>query len=150
MKNCLFLALTLILTNTTLAETTIPWTKEGCESVKGVWITAHSPTDPGCDEAHCNGLNFCESPQLMSWFNALIWCQSIGHKLVSFEHLCPGIPTANNENGPCTNIKSRGVFWGWTNLPSGSKNAFTVDLVNGHIHNDGARSSASTRAVCEQ
>ena len=25
------------------AETTIPWTKEGCESVKGTWVTAHSP-----------------------------------------------------------------------------------------------------------
>ena len=37
------------LTTRALAETTIPWTKEGCESVKGKWITAHSPDDDGCD-----------------------------------------------------------------------------------------------------
>ncbi|MBP5343954.1 MAG: hypothetical protein J6Y85_02645 [Alphaproteobacteria bacterium] len=149
-KNIFVLALSLTFATAAHAETTIEWTKAGCESVGGTWITAHSPTDSGCDAAHCNGLNFCQSPQKMNWFSALIWCKSIGHKLVSFEHLCPGIPTAANDNGPCTNIKSRGVSWGWTNLPSGSQNAFTVELVNGHSHNNAARSSASTWAVCEQ
>ena len=69
MKNCLFLAMTLILAHSALAETTIPWTKEGCESVKGTWIAAHLPDDDGCDTAHCNGMNFCTSNHgNMNWW----------------------------------------------------------------------------------
>ena len=71
------------------ADTTIPWTKEGCESVKGTWITAHSATDDGCDAAHCNGLNFCRSPQTMNLWSAAIWCKSIGRELADVETACP-------------------------------------------------------------
>ena len=44
--------LSLVISTSAQAVTTIPWTKEGCESVKGEWITAHSPDDDGCDAAH--------------------------------------------------------------------------------------------------
>ena len=148
MKNCLFLAMTLILAHSALAEITIPWTKEGCESVKGTWITAHSPTDEGCDAAHCNGKTFCRSNVAMTWFNALIWCQSIGHKLVSFEHLCPGITIT----GPCTNIKNLGGDrYAWTNMIYSTNQAVYVYFPKGTA-GFGGRSTDynATYAVCEE
>ena len=100
------------------AETTIPWTKAGCESVKGTWITAHSPDDDGCDAAHCNGMNFCRGPTRVNWWSALIWCKSIGRELASIEDACPnGLSSGNT----CVNI---GSSWIWTSTPSGNKAAY--------------------------
>ena len=103
------------------AETTIPWTKEGCESVKGIWVTAHSATDDGCDAAHCNGLNFCRRKVNMNWFSALIWCKSIGHKLTDIETACPN-GLASSET--CANLEPyipRDYRFGfWTSIPSTS------------------------------
>ena len=104
-----------------LAETTIPWTKEGCESVKGTWITAHSATDDGCDAAHCNGKNFCEGPVRTTWFSALIWCKSIGHKLTDLETVCPNGLTTN----ACPNLnKTKGY---WTDIPCNQSSVYYVD-----------------------
>ena len=97
------------LTTQTFAETTIPWTKEGCESVKGTWITAHSPDESGCDANHCNGRNFCRSNVKMNWWSALIWCKSIGRELASIEDACPNsISTLT-----CANLKGR-MIREWT------------------------------------
>ena len=92
------------LTTRALAETTIPWTKEGCESVKGTWITAHSPDESGCNANHCNGRNFCRSNVMMNWWSALIWCKSIGRELTDIETACPrGLSSSS-----CANLKSKG------------------------------------------
>ena len=134
-----------------LAETTIPWTKAGCESVKGTWITAHSPTDDGCDAAHCNGRNFCMSPTgRINWFSALIWCKSIGRELTSFDHACPGIPTGD---GPCANLNLNRCQNGWTSMPSGSSKVFIARL-KGNIHavsrmGDGDGYACVNYALCE-
>ena len=114
------------------AETTIPWTKEGCESVKGTWITAHSPDDDGCDAAHCNGLSFCRSIQEMNWFSALIWCKSIGRELTDPETACPN---GFASGGACANLAGTGASAGqtnylWTITPSINKVGYS-QLVNG-------------------
>ena len=107
------------LTTRALAETTIPWTKEGCESVKGTWVTAHSPTDDGCDAAHCNGMNFCKSSAPTNLWSALVWCKSIGHKLADFTSLCPGLPPT--ESSQCQNMRGiTGDSWAWTTMPGGT------------------------------
>ena len=93
------------------AETTIPWTKAGCESVKGTWITAHSATDDGCDAAHCNGLNFCTlnvNNNGLNWWSALIWCKSIGRELASIEDACPNGLAGS---GICANLPKGTTFW---------------------------------------
>ena len=134
MKKYLFLSMALILTHGAFAETTVPWTKEGCESVKGTWITAHSATDSGCDAAHCNGKSFCRGPLTTTWFSALIWCQSIGHKLVSFSNLCPGIPTEfNTAKNACANVSGISNVRGWTSMPSGTNKALCVNLSSGAV-----------------
>ena len=117
------------LTTQAFAETTIPWTKEGCESVKGTWITALAATDSGCDANHCNGMNFCAGPVGMNWFSAYIWCQSIGHKFASYNHLCPGAPTGQ---GPCVNIPSMSKAF-WTDIPSGTTDAL-IYYPNGNFY----------------
>ena len=138
-----------------LAETTIPWTKEGCESVKGKWITAHSPTDDGCDAAHCNGLNFCRSSQDMNFWSALIWCKSIGRELVSFSNLCPGtLPEVKETAGTCANATNVGTGQVITNLPIQGSRMITVRLDNGFVTNSArgdvyGRGYWGTKALCE-
>ena len=104
------------LTTQAFAETTIPWTKEGCESVKGKWITAHSPDESGCDANHCNGRNFCQSPQMMNFWSAVIWCKSIGRTLAGVEDACPnGLSSGNT----CANLANKFPYLRpWTSEPS--------------------------------
>ena len=117
-KNIILLALSLTFATAAHAETTIPWTKEGCESVQGTWITAHSSTDSGCDAAHCNGKNFCRSNVKMNWFSALIWCHSIGRELTDLETACPnGLASGNT----CANLKDKVPNNQFTATPSGNK-----------------------------
>jgi len=106
------LFLNLVVSTSVFADTAIPWTKEGCESVKGTWITAHAATDSGCDANHCNGHNFCRSQVGMNWFSALIWCKAIGRQLANVETACPrGLASG----GSCANLYSVSVrhadFW---------------------------------------
>ena len=97
-----------------LADTTIPWTKEGCESVKGTWITAHPPDDDGCDAAHCNGRNFCMGPQNVHWWGALLWCKSIGRELTDLETACPnGLASSYT----CANLTGK-IRDCWTTTPA--------------------------------
>jgi len=147
-----------ILSHSALAVTNIPWTKEGCESVKGTWITAKSATDDGCDAAHCNGLHFCRSSQKMNWWSAAIWCQSIGRKLASLANVCPGIPTGNNTTaGSCFNAKGVGSGYGWTDTPWDSTRSFFVDLSAGSVGAGNAqslpynatRTTTSCYALCQ-
>ena len=141
-KNLILLILSLFFIPKALAETTIPWTKEGCESVKGAWLTAHSATDPDCDSAHCNGINFCGSPVKVSWFSALTWCKSIGHKLASFDSMCPGNLVINGSI--CQNLKgieptsrSGPYNFYWSTLTTSNSNAWGVMLKNGIMSNSG-------------
>ena len=114
----LFLSLTL--SHAALATTNIPWTKEGCESVQGTWVTAHSATDSGCDAAHCNGKNFCRSNIAMNWWSALIWCKSIGRELTDLETACPnGFASSKT----CANLSgtisySSFNWYSWTTMPA--------------------------------
>jgi len=112
------------------AETTIPWTKEGCESVKGVWITAHAATDDGCDAAHCNGKNFCRAPKTMNYWSALIWCKSIGHNLPDIETLCPN---GLNSGGTCANLSGRMGAEVWSTTSSNDYSQYIA--CNGYIGN---------------
>ena len=114
-KQVAILFLSLILAHSAIADTNIPWTKEGCESVKGTWITAHSPTDSGCDAAHCNGMNFCVSNVIMrSWFSALIWCKSIGREMADIETACPNGLSASRT---CANLNGKYSKCAWTSTP---------------------------------
>ena len=141
------LFLSVILARSAFAVTTIPWTKEGCESVKGQWITAHSATDSGCDANHCNGLTFCEQPLRVNWWSALLWCQSIGHKLVDIETACPkGLSV-----GACANLNGRVIDLGWTSTPvSGTASRSYFIRSNGNIQGDGytERKEVGARALC--
>ena len=128
-----------------LAETTIPWTKEGCESVKGTWITAHSATDEGCSVTSCNGMNFCKAPITMNWFNALIWCQSIGHKLATFSNLCPRVTGPNTST--CTNIAGISTGWAWSDI--WENNSLQVNLSSGKVEHD-KRTWNGGAVVCEK
>ena len=136
-----------------LAETTIPWTKAGCESVKGKWLTAHSADEDGCDAAHCNGKNFCRSGTPMNWWSSLIFCQSIGHKLVSWENLCPGtIQAMEDSRHTCTNIKKLdGNFWGWLETLWGTNGVILVRPSDGLISwNYRNHYSGVEYAICEE
>ena len=135
-----------------LAETTIPWTKEGCESVKGTWITAHSATDSGCDAAHCNGMNFCTSNHgNINWWSALIWCKSIGRQLANFSNVCPGsLPIRDTNAGACPNIRGKRGGWGWTNLIAGDTAAFDIGFSSGTVEPYTRTSGGgSMHAICE-
>ena len=119
------LFLSLVISTSAQAVTTIPWTKEGCESVKGTWITSHAATDSGCDAAHCNNRNFCRSNVQMSWFSALIWCQSIGRTLTDVETACPN----SLSNNTCANLKEN-LSQNWTSTPCGQQSAYLLESRN--------------------
>ena len=109
------LVLSLLVSTSALADTNIPWTKEGCESVKGVWVTANSATDEGCDAAHCNGMNFCRNTFDQNWWSALLWCKAIGRELTDVETACPnGIASSKS----CANLKGKVASAYWTSTPS--------------------------------
>jgi len=116
--------LSLILSHSAMAVTNIPWTKEGCNSVNGTWVTAHSPTDSGCDAAHCNGRNFCRSNVSMNWWSALIWCKSIGRELADIETACPnGLASGRT----CANLKDRmGDQWARNVSTSSAISSFRI------------------------
>jgi len=145
------LFLSLVLSHTVIAGTNIPWTKEGCESVKGTWVTAHSPTDDGCDAAHCNGLHFCRSNVSMNWWSAMIWCKSIGHKLVDLETACPG---GLVQDRTCANLCHKISGWSWTNQEAevpGSTRALFNDacaIANRNITGNGPLGLKV--AICEE
>ena len=142
-KNLILLVLSLFFTQAALAETTIPWTKEGCESVKGKWITAHASTEDGCDAAHCNGRNFCQSPQTMNWWSALIWCKSIGRELATTEDACPnGLSSGNT----CANLKGK-AGWVWLGTPLGGSTAYDLHSNGGFPSGHYQRSYASWHAA---
>ena len=103
-RNFVLLIISLIIAHSAAAEMTIPWTKEGCESVDGNWITAHSPNDEGCDSNHCNGKNFCMSKPTMNWWSALVWCNWIGRELADVETACPHSLSARRA---CINLNGR-------------------------------------------
>ena len=109
-----FLGAILSISTHVWSETTIPWTKEGCESVQGTWITAHAPTDAGCDANHCNGINFCMGPKDTNLWSAIIWCKSIGRELTDLETACPnGLASSYT----CENLKEK-VSICWTKTPA--------------------------------
>ena len=143
----------LVLSTSVLADTTIPWTKAGCESAQGKWITAHSATDTGCDAAHCNGLHFCKSSQEMNWFSALIWCKSLGHKLTDLDTACPnGLSSGNT----CANLKNTGLNMGaggyWVDMPSPTTAGRSVFVTEDKIyldHNVGNR-NGSRYVLCKE
>ena len=125
MKNFKYVlfGLVLMVAGQVYAETTIPWTKEGCESVKGTWITAHSATDEGCDAAHCNGKNFCRSAQQMNWWSALIWCKALGRELTDLETACPNGLSSGNV---CPNLDGFRKVLMWTSTPGASNKSYMI------------------------
>ena len=158
-KNIFLLALGLTFATMAHAETIIEWTKAGCQSVGGTWITAHNASDEGCDAAHCNSLNFCQSPQKMNFFSALIWCKSIGRNMVSFANLCPGIPSGwNSATGACANAKGIDSTTVWTTLPVDASHSYYVILSSGAVGSPSSQTNSShsrrdyaseSRALCE-
>jgi len=153
------LVLSLAVSTAALADMNIPWTKEGCESVKGAWLTAHSASDSGCDAAHCNAKNFCGSAVKVNWFSALIWCKSIGHKLASFDSMCPGNlvisgSICQNLKGIETVRRANGYNYYWSTLATSNNNAWGVRLENG-LMSDAGGDNAGTKtqirfALCEE
>ncbi|MBP5344124.1 MAG: hypothetical protein J6Y85_03540 [Alphaproteobacteria bacterium] len=151
-KNIFLLVLGLTVATAAHAETTIEWTQAGCQSVGGTWITAHSPTDSGCDANHCNGMNFCRSPNSMNLFSALVWCKSIGHQLTDFETACPNAMSSGNT---CANLKGwnpPNVSGDWTTMPSPTNSNRMVFIAGGTIYLDhSAGTKSSTRyALCKK
>ena len=128
-----------------LDETTIPWTKEGCESVKGTWIIAHSPTDSGCDANHCNGLSFCRSNATMNWWSGVIWCKSIGHELTDIETACPnGLSSGRT----CANLNGKTSTGNWTVTSASSTQPYLAD---GKVTVYGTRADTNNRyAFCKE
>ena len=142
--------LAISLTTRAFADTTIPWTKEGCESVKGTWITAHSPDDDGCDANHCNGLNFCRSPQEMHWFSALVWCKSIGRELADVETVCPnGVASSMTCANLAGLIPPTGHNWySWTKTPSSNTHVYKHVANNSFIMTY-SRTGGEGKALCQ-
>ena len=139
------LFLSMILSHTAMAVTTIPWTKEGCESVKGTWITAKSATDAGCDTAHCNGKNFCRGRVRMNWWSALIWCQSIGHRMPDLETACPN---ALSSGAYCANLYGPNNEDVWTSTPIDAN--YVYKLGHGGREPQGWIKDAQQGVICSE
>jgi len=119
----LFLSVTLA--KSAFAVTTIPWTKAGCESVNGTWVTAYNQSDTGCDANHCNGMNFCRSNVRLNWWSALIWCKSIGRQLADLETACPH---AISSGTICKNLYGRVGVDFWMSTPASSTTAYIAGM----------------------
>ena len=102
---------------------------------------------------NCNGMEFCVSNKTMNWWSAFTWCDSIGGKLASFEHLCPGTPARpNNVAKACPNvtgISERGSTW--TSTGWGTNFALNVALGLGHVVDGYRRNTTNYHIpICEE
>ena len=128
-------------------------TTMAAECVGGTLITANSASHDGVDcgenNMFCNGHTFCKSNNIMNWWSAFTWCKSNGRNLASFAMACPEKPTSNNYvTGACPNLQGVSSGWVWTNLASGSHNAFNVNSSSGAVSSVNSRFT-NDAALCE-
>jgi len=156
MKKFGILLLSLCIATPALADL---WTN--CTNAGGNIITANSySNDKGglCNDpsdstktTNCNGKRFCMGGNKINWWSAFTWCESIGGKLASFEHVCPGVQTQpNNVAGACPNAKGIGSGWVWVTMGWQSKGALDVNFANGAIDLDDRTKLGYMSAVCEE
>ena len=135
---------------------------DNCTAYGGTIITAnsygndksgglcHDPNNPELTN-NCNGMRFCQGPT-MNWWSSFTWCESIGGKLVSFEHLCPGTQTAGGQS--CPNVKGiSNASRGRTSNGWGTNATLIVQFWNGVTANDngyGGRNLSWPNTLCEE
>lgn len=85
-------------------------------------------------EGAVNEHTYCHSSTGMTWWAAFAWCKKQGRELASMEQLCPSWGGATG-NGACPNVMISKSFIGWSANPSGSTNAFNVNLSFGGVSN---------------
>lgn len=134
-------------------------TKDGVNLDKGG--LCNDPNDPNTSN-NCNGMEFCRSNKDMNWWSAFTWCESIGGKLASFEHLCPSTQMIKNSTnaapGACPNLTGTGSdVWGWSSTGIDNCQALDVNLSTGATANfrDNCwdldrRSTWHMKALCEE
>ena len=135
---------------------------DNCTAYDGTIITAnsygndksgglcHDPSDPNVTQ-NCNGKRFCRSGNTMNWWSGFTWCESIGGKLASFEHACPGNQTINS--GTCANLKGTESNWIWIGTGWSQDHALRVLLSTGAIYETGEKKHSRVQlnlALCEE
>ena len=132
---------------------------DNCTAYGGTIITANSyGNDKGglCNDPNdstktnnCNGQEFCRGGNKTKWWPAFTWCESIGGRLASFEHMCPGNQTINSDT--CANVKGIDSGWGWTSTGWGADTALHVNLSSGAVNSISNRTDGNFYVpVCEK
>ena len=117
--------------------------------------------DPTNDEItekdNCNGMEFCMSNNVMNWWSAFTWCESIGGQHATFAHMCPTTKPYQNRTtrGYCANLTtlSETNYFVWSSMGEGKAKAFDVELETGYVGNDGAYRNSKYQlfhAFCEE
>ena len=81
----------------------------------------------------------------MNFWSSFTWCEAIGGKLASFEHMCPETQSrpSNTQNGECPNLTTvGGGTWVHSSMGWNTNKMMTINLSNGRI------SSSSGVAAC--
>ena len=92
-----------------------------------------------------NGHTYCRSSTGMTWWAAIAWCKKQGRELASMDQLCNDWGGATGADA-CPNMKVGKDLNGWSANPSGSSNAFYVNLSSGNFTN--SNRSIYGYAVC--
>ena len=134
---------------------------DNCTAYGGTIITANSygndkgglcndPSNPELTN-NCNGKRFCQGPR-MNWWSSFTWCESIGGKLVAFEHLCPGTQTAGGQS--CPNVKGiSNAGRGRTSQGSGTDRTLDVQFSDGVTSTENGYASRNLtwpNVLCEE
>ena len=97
---------------------------------------------------NCNGMEFCVSNKTMNWWSAFTWCDSIGGKLASFEHLCPGSPLYNESS--CPNLKGGAINWIISSTGWGKSGMVDIKVSAGRVTVGTNRTRSDELAICEE
>ena len=108
----------------------------------------NDPNNPDLTN-NCNGMEFCVSNKTMNWWSAFTWCESVGGKLASFEHMCPG---SQMVEGACPNLTKVGDTTVYSNAGWSTTLAMLVTLSDGRVWNGWSPISrrGSAMALCEK
>ncbi|MGN0919216.1 MAG: hypothetical protein ACI4OR_00420, partial [Alphaproteobacteria bacterium] len=76
---------------------------------------------------------YCRSKVAMTWWAAFSWCEAQGRHLATYEEACPG---QTRPSSPCRNLKgvTEKDVYSWIALPSGTSNAYIVNLSSGAVY----------------
>jgi hypothetical protein len=130
----------LMISTTVIADDAAKW----CANGAGTVVTSN------------NGTKYCMSRNIMNWWTALNWCETINKTPISYPEdcFCAGEKCPIDTLVLCPNFKLNGMqnIRGWTKTPARMTDAWTIYLDTGNVLSAYASNRDNNymfRAICK-